>query len=49
MTHNIVPYNQLRNFHSSEDQMLDEYYDCIVECREEQGLCKRYCRSILER
>jgi len=50
MSHNIISYNQLASWdHPSDDLRLNEYYDCLVECTDDQGTCKRYCRSILER
>ncbi len=32
---------------SDESDRLNDYYDCLVECDENQAACKRICRSIL--
>lgn len=54
--HNLISRNQLdawKNFECSVNQSqeeldtINEYYECIIECREDQSLCKRICRRIL--
>ena len=30
-----------------ESDQLNDYYDCLVECDDDQATCKRICRSIL--
>jgi hypothetical protein len=54
--HNLISFNQLhewRNFECSvkqsqeELETINEYYECLIECREGQSLCKRICRRIL--
>ena len=32
---------------SDESDRLNDYYDCLVECDDNQASCKRICRSIL--
>ncbi len=50
--HNPISQNQLAtwNHHDDKsvmDQQLDDYYECIVECVDEQNYCKRVCKEIL--
>ncbi len=30
-----------------EADQLNDYYDCLIECDDDQSTCKRICRSIL--
>ena len=30
-----------------ESDLLNDYYNCLIECDEDQSTCKRVCRSIL--
>ena len=30
-----------------ESDQLNDYYDCLIECDDDQATCKRICRSIL--
>ena len=32
---------------SDESDILNDYYDCLIECDEDQATCKRICRRIL--
>ena len=54
--HNLVSYNQLaewKNFEETVDQCTDElnlindYFNCLIECDEDQQTCKRICRNML--
>lgn len=52
--HNLVPLNQLLGWNlfenvESKDQndLVNDYFQCIVECDDEQQTCKRICRDIL--
>ena len=31
----------------NESDQLNDYYDCLIECDDDQATCKRICRSIL--
>jgi hypothetical protein len=31
-----------------ESDILNDYYDCLIECDDNQSICKRICRRILE-
>ena len=54
--HNLVSYNQLaewKHFEQTVDQCNDEldlindYFNCLIECDEDQQTCKRICRNML--
>ena len=32
---------------SQDDQKLDDYYECLIECETDQTSCKRICKEIL--
>ena len=29
-------------------RLIDDYYNCLIECDDDPGTCKRICRRILE-
>ncbi|BCU98951.1 MAG: hypothetical protein CM15mV24_1760 [Bellamyvirus sp.] len=31
-----------------EADVINDYYECLIECDESQATCKKICRSILE-
>ena len=31
-----------------DSDMLNDYYDCLIECDDAQATCKRICRRMLE-
>ena len=33
---------------SDESDLLNDYYNCIIECNDDWGTCKKISRSILE-
>ena len=52
--HNLMSYNQLadwthtnNNNATTHDQLLDEYYECLIECDDTQQVCKSICKEIL--
>jgi hypothetical protein len=52
--HNLVPFNQLLGWNllenvESKDQndLVNDYFQCIVECDDDRQTCKRICRDIL--
>jgi hypothetical protein len=48
MHHNLVSYNQLAgSYEENHDNMLTEYYECLIECSDDQHTCKRICREVL--
>jgi len=30
-----------------ESDLINDYYECLIDCNEDQATCKRVCRSIL--
>ena len=46
--HNLIPLNQLNGYNEDND-LLTEYYECLVECDEKQAECKRICKEVLIR
>ena len=46
--HNLISFNQLagskHTFDPQNDKIAD-YYECIVECEEDQHICKRMCKG----
>ena len=46
--HNITSGNQLGEWTVLEDDLVNDYYECLIECdTNHQSNCKRICRSIL--
>ena len=31
-----------------ESELLNDYYNCLIECDDNQAICKRICRRVLE-
>ncbi len=55
--HNIISRNQLsewKHFEHTLDKcteeldLINDYFDCLIECDEKQVTCKRICRKILD-
>ena len=46
--HNLISLNQLNGYNEDND-LLTEYYECLVECDEKQAECKRICKEVLIR
>ena len=47
--HNLIPLNQLNGYNNEDNDLLTEYYECLVECDENQAECKRICKEVLIR
>ena len=47
--HNLIPLNQLNGSTSKDKDLVAEYYECLVECEENQAVCKRICKEVLIR
>ena len=48
MQHNLVSYNQLAgSYEDPHDNKLNEYYECLIECNDNQQTCKRICKDVL--
>lgn len=46
--HNLIPRSELDGWNRSDNEMLDDYFECLVECDSQQNECKRICREILQ-
>lgn len=54
--HNLISYNQLAGWKEFEETVeranamedaINDYYECLIECDDDQPTCKRICRQIL--
>jgi len=54
--HNLISYNQLAEWKSFEktidrfneqNDLINDYFNCLIECDENQQTCKRICRELL--
>ena len=53
MHHNLISYNSMRPWlnierETSYGDSIDDYFECIVECKEGDKSCALECRSLLE-
>ena len=52
LMHNLISFNQLAGSHQrdifpeSSNDLIDEYYECLIECDEDQHICKRICKEV---
>lgn len=56
--HNLISYNQLATWNHLEktineyvdnEELINDYYQCLIECDENQQQCKRICREMLSK
>ena len=52
--HNLISYNQLAYWHpiskqttEEDNELMEDYFECLTECDEDTQSCKRICRAIL--
>jgi len=49
--HNLIPFNQLVEWKldgtENQNDLVNDYYQCLIECDENQTVCKRICKDIL--
>ena len=46
--HNLISFNQRWSHDAATDEdKIDEYYECLIECTDNQSSCKRICSDIL--
>jgi hypothetical protein len=54
--HNAISYNQLAAWkhldktlddYIEQNEQINDYYQCLIECSDDQEECKRICRRIL--
>jgi hypothetical protein len=52
--HNLISRNQLAewdHFDATQDNFTEttnDYFDCLIECEDDQQTCKRICRRLLD-
>jgi hypothetical protein len=53
---NLISYNQLASWNQLEKtidefteqgELINDYYQCLIECSDNQHECKRVCKAIL--
>ena len=43
-----MSFNQLADWNNdTTDDLINDYYDCLIECEDDQPSCKRICKEIL--
>ena len=54
--HNLISQNQLADWRHLEEtldrcneelDLINDYFNCLIECDEDQGTCKKICRELL--
>ena len=54
--HNLISHNQLASWNQLEktidefteqSEIINDYYQCLIECNNNQTQCKRICRNVL--
>ena len=51
--HNLISHNQLAGWKESidncneTDNLINDYFYCLIECDEDQQTCKRICKHML--
>jgi hypothetical protein len=54
--HNLISHNQLASWNNLEktidnftkqEELINDYYQCLLECKDNQQECKRICKNIL--
>jgi hypothetical protein len=57
MMHNLISYNQLagwKHFEETVDECneqldrINDYFNCLIECDENKGVCQRICVELLK-
>lgn len=54
--HNLISYNQLATWkhlektidsYVDQEELINDYYQCLIECGDDKSECKRICKAIL--
>ena len=48
--HNLISFNQLagsKHIEVPHDDLIAEYYECLIDCEDDQHVCKRICKEVL--
>jgi len=46
-TKSLKKLSQTLDTTMEESDLINDYYECLIDCNEDQATCKRVCRSIL--
>ena len=45
--HNLIPFNQLAGLYEEpSNDLITEYYECLIDCDDDQHICKRICKEV---
>ena len=56
--HNLISYNQLANWKiiekdidycNEQNDLINDYYNCLIECNDKTQICKRTCRELFNK
>ena len=53
LMHNLISHNQLAGSKHVDDtldphnDLIAEYYECLIDCDDDQHICKRICKEVL--
>jgi len=47
-----ISHNQMASWNHSvvptqEEELLDDYFECLIDCEDSQSSCRRVCKEIL--
>ena len=51
--HNLMSFNQLASWkeiemsQSDDRELVNDYFNCLIECEDDQSSCKSICKDIL--
>ena len=51
--HNLMSFNQLASWkeiemsQSDDRELVNDYFNCLIECEDDQSSCKTICKDIL--
>ena len=47
LMHNLIPFNQLAGENQDpHEDLITEYYECLIDCDDKDHVCKRVCREV---
>ena len=45
--HNLISFNQLAgSYNEPSNDLINEYYECLIDCDDDQHICKRICKEV---
>ena len=54
MSKSIMSFNQMAQWKhgvneipETQEQLLDDYFECLIDCEDSQSSCRRVCKEIL--